>query len=92
MELASSDAMAARFALPVSGFSFFSSPGAAVLFFLKKRKKRMGAHKAGGQGRPPLRILSKVQRKIEKRDIFYIQEAIMDKKALRAEIRAKSAR
>ena len=52
----------------------------------------MGAQKAGGQGRPPLRILSKVQRKIEKRDIFYIQEAIMDKKALRAEIRAKSAR
>ena len=24
-------------------FSFFSSPGAAVLFFLQKRKKRMGA-------------------------------------------------
>ena len=47
MELASSDAMAARFALPVSGFSFFSSPGAAVLFFLKKRKKRMGAQKSG---------------------------------------------
>ena len=28
-------------------FSFFSSPGAAVLFFLKKRKKRMGAQKGG---------------------------------------------
>ena len=49
-EQASSDAMAARFALPVSEFSFFSSPGAAILSFLKKRKKRMGAQKAGGGG------------------------------------------
>ena len=32
-------------ALPVSEFSFFSSPGAAVLFFLRKRKKRMGAQR-----------------------------------------------
>ena len=53
MEQASSDAMAARFALPVSEFSFFSSPGAAILSFLKKRKKRMGAQKMRAtNGRP----------------------------------------
>ena len=34
-------------------FSFFSSPGPAVLFFLKKRKKRMGAQKPrAGNARP----------------------------------------
>ena len=34
-------------------FSFFSSPGLAVLFFLKKRKKRMGAQKPrAGNARP----------------------------------------
>ena len=41
-------------------FSFFSSPGAAVLFFLKKRKKRMG-RKSGGQGRPPLHGAAKTK-------------------------------
>ena len=45
MELASSDAMAARFALPVSEFSFFSSPGAAILFFLKEEKEKNGGAK-----------------------------------------------
>ena len=53
MELASSDAMAARLALPVSEFAFFSSPGAAILFFLKEEKeKNGGAKKRATNGRP----------------------------------------
>ena len=54
MELASSDAMAARFALPVSEFSFFSSPGAAILFFLKEEKEKNGGAKQAGQSCLPL--------------------------------------
>ena len=49
MELASSDAMAARFALPVSGLLFpFLHRARRFFSFSKKRKKRMGAQK----GRP----------------------------------------
>ena len=37
--------MAARDALLVSEFSFFSSPGAAVLLFLRKEKEKNGGAK-----------------------------------------------
>ena len=62
MELASSDAMAARFALPVLGFSFFSSPGAAVLFFLYKEKEKNGGAKKAGDRWSPLRFESEYDR------------------------------
>ena len=38
-------------------FSFFSSPGAAVLFFLRKEKEKNGGAKASGGQCPPLRCL-----------------------------------
>ncbi|PWM19917.1 MAG: hypothetical protein DBX57_00955 [Clostridia bacterium] len=55
MELASTDAMAAWFALPVlHGFSFLFFTGRGGSFLsLKKRKKRMGAKKMRAtNGRP----------------------------------------
>ena len=48
-------------ALAGNGMQRVSSDAAAVLFFLQKRKKRMG-RKSGGQGRPPLHGAAKTKR------------------------------
>ena len=47
-------------ALAGNGMQRVSSDAAAVLFFLQKRKKRMG-RKSGGQGRPPLHGAAKTK-------------------------------
>ena len=64
MEQTSSDAMAARFVLPVLNVLFLFFTGRGDSFLSQRRERKEWGRKAGGQSRPPLQD---VHRKPEER-------------------------